>query len=213
VRSTHQWPGFERRIGARERTLHHFEIGSKEALNKFIRGEPVEPRTDQSLGISEDCRSSFDKLRANGRLDQIIPDRPGLAPGLFLRQEAGPNIPLAVISCSRPLCVAIRTSLSLETCRVTLRSAFGVARRPAAMADLPRGWLGQLRSSNAPPDEPMVCSAASACRVAPRLVRQLGDVFFGAYQNNGGIKLDPGVDIATHLNIVTSAPAGCTSAC
>jgi hypothetical protein len=32
-------------------------------------------------------------------------------------------------------------------------------------------------------------------------------------RDNGGIAVNPGTDIATHLNIVTSAPPGCTSGC
>jgi len=32
-------------------------------------------------------------------------------------------------------------------------------------------------------------------------------------RDNGGIKVNVGVDIATHLNIVTSAPPGCPAGC
>ena len=45
----------------------------KEPLIKSVRGELVEPRTDDSLAIYGVSRSPFDKLRANGRLNQRFP--------------------------------------------------------------------------------------------------------------------------------------------
>jgi hypothetical protein len=45
-------------------------MGVRGSLIKSVRGEPVEPRTDESLPIYCISRSPFDKLRANGRLDQ-----------------------------------------------------------------------------------------------------------------------------------------------
>ena len=41
----------------------------KEGLIKSVRGEPAEPRTDESPAIYDISRSPFDKLRANGKLD------------------------------------------------------------------------------------------------------------------------------------------------
>jgi broad specificity phosphatase PhoE len=43
----------------------------KEALIKSVRGELVEPRTDDSPDIAGIARSPFDKLRANGKLMPI----------------------------------------------------------------------------------------------------------------------------------------------
>ena len=60
------------------------EVFDSEAFQayKTARGEPVEPRTKRSLDISAICRLPFDKpvlsavegLRANGRLNQSIPN-------------------------------------------------------------------------------------------------------------------------------------------
>jgi hypothetical protein len=44
----------------------------REALIKSVRGEPVEPRTDESPVIYSIPRSPFDKLRANGGLYQTF---------------------------------------------------------------------------------------------------------------------------------------------
>jgi S-adenosylmethionine:tRNA ribosyltransferase-isomerase len=44
------------------------ETAAGKALNKPVRGEPVEPRTDEVLTTSGISRSPFDKLRANERV-------------------------------------------------------------------------------------------------------------------------------------------------
>jgi len=49
---------------------HDMRMNIKEALIKSVPGEPAEPRTDESRAIYGISRSPFDKLRANGRLNQ-----------------------------------------------------------------------------------------------------------------------------------------------
>ena len=49
---------------------HDMRMNIKEALIKSVRGEPAGPRTDESPAIYDISRSPFDKLRANGRLNQ-----------------------------------------------------------------------------------------------------------------------------------------------
>ena len=49
---------------------HDMRMNIKEALIKSERGEPAEPRTDESPAIYDISRSPFDKLRANERLNQ-----------------------------------------------------------------------------------------------------------------------------------------------
>ena len=59
---------------------HDTMMNIKEGLIKSVRGEPVEPRMDESPAIYEISRSPFDKpvlstvegLRANGRLNQSL---------------------------------------------------------------------------------------------------------------------------------------------
>jgi hypothetical protein len=60
------------------RIIRKLVISIREALIKSVRGEPVEPRTDESPQILRHfpftpfgwLRTGFDMLRANGRLNQ-----------------------------------------------------------------------------------------------------------------------------------------------
>jgi len=63
---------------------HDMRMNVKEALIKSVRGEPAEPRTDESPAIYDISRSPFDKLRANERLNQSFLKQTAIAVVLWV---------------------------------------------------------------------------------------------------------------------------------